>query len=216
MTPVPPKTITDALHWRYATKKFDHGRRIPAETWSALEEALILTPSSYGLQPWKFIVVSDHATRERLVPASWDQKQAIECSHYVVFAARRNYDDADLAHFMERSAEVRGVPIETFKGYAAIIAASTAKARANGTLDAWMAKQSYIALGQFMAAAALLGVDTCPMEGINPHSYDEILGLTGSGYATLCACAAGYRSVDDKYSRLAKIRFKAEEVVRHI
>ena len=90
------------------------------------------------------------------------------------------------------------------------------RARREGFLDDWASRQSYIALGQFMAAAALLGVDACPMEGIEPHKYDEILGLSAEGYGALCACAAGYSAADDKYAASPKVRFAASHVVRHI
>jgi nitroreductase len=86
-------------------------------------------------------------------------------------------------------------------------------ARATGRLDAWQSRQVYIALGQFMAAAAVIGIDTCPMEGIEPAKYDEILGLAGTGYATVVGCAAGYRATDDKYATTPKVRFRTEDVV---
>ena len=215
MTPVSAKTVIDALQWRYATKKFDATRTIPAETWAALERALVLAPSSFGLQPWRFVVVRDKATREKLSAAAWGQRQPIDCSHFVVFAGRKGYDAKDLEHFIERTAEVRGVPKESLKGYADIIAGSAEKARQVGYLDSWLARQVYIALGQFMTSAALLGIDTCPMEGIDPAEFDRILGLPALGYTALCAGAAGYRAPDDKYAVAPKVRFKAEEVILH-
>ena len=90
---------------------------------------------------------------------------------------------------------------------------STEHARKAGTLDAWMSRQVYIALGEFMTSAALLGVDACPMEGIEAHKFDEILGLSALGYGALCACAAGYRAADDKYAAAPKVRFKAQDVI---
>ena len=111
---------------------------------------------------------------------------------------------------------VRGVAKESVKGYADVIASSLKRAGEAGTLDGWMAKQVYIALGQFMTAAALLGVDTGPMEGLEPAKYDEILGLTALGYTTLCACGAGYRSAEDKYARTPKVRFAESEVIVHV
>jgi nitroreductase len=216
MTPVSTTTLTDALHWRYATKKFDAAREIPAETWKALEESLVLAPSSYGLQPWRFIVVTDKATKEKLSAVSWNQKQPADCSHYVVFAGRKGYGLKDLERFMDRTVEVRGVAKESLKGYTDLIAGSLERAAKAGYLDTWMAKQSYIALGQFMTSAALLGIDTCPMEGIEAPKYDEVLGLAELGYGTLCACAAGYRAADDKYAQAPKVRFKDTEVILHV
>jgi len=216
MTSIAAKTLTDALKWRYATKKFDASRKIPKETWAALEEALILAPSSYGLQPWKFVVVDDPATREKLSAASWGQRQPVDCSHFVVLAARKNYSESDLERFISRSVEVRKISPDALKGYATLIAGSLDRARQGGFLDTWMSRQVYIALGQLMTAAALLGVDTCPMEGLEPAKYDEILGLAPLGHYTLCACATGYRSGDDKYASEPKVRFNPSEVLIHV
>ena len=213
MTTVSPSTVTEALNWRYATKKFDRTRRIPEGTWSALEEALVLSPSSYGLQPWKFVVVQDAAVRAKLSAAAWGQTQPLDCSHYVIFAARRGLDLADIDRFLARTAEVRGVPVESLNAYRDIVSGTADRARKGGTLDAWCAKQAYIALGQFMAAAAVLGVDTCPMEGFEPAKFDEILGLPAKGYGAVVSCAAGYRAPDDKYAKLPKVRFRPQDVI---
>ena len=204
-----------ALRWRYSVKRFDPERRIPAQTWSALEEALVLSPSSMGLQPWRFVVVQDAGLRTRLAEASWDQRQPVECSHFVVFAARRGLDATDVERHVVRTAEVRGVSRDSLKGFEAMLHGGTGKGREAGILDTWMAHQVYIALGGFITAASVLGIDTCPMEGLEGPKYDEILGLKDSGYATLCACAAGYRSDADTYARLAKVRFKGDEIVLH-
>jgi nitroreductase len=216
MPSVPAAAVTEALNWRYATKKFDPSKRIAKETWAALEQSLVLAPSSYGLQTRKLFVVDDPATRERLSAASWGQRQPVDCSHFVVFTARKNYDGADLERFINRSAEVRRVSHESLKGYAKVISGSLERARSGGALDSWMGRQVYIALGEFMTAAALLRVDTCPMEGLDPAKYDEILGLGSQGYGTLCACAAGYRASDDRYASEPKVRFKDSEVLVHI
>jgi nitroreductase len=214
--PVSTSTLSEALHWRYATKKFDPARTIPDATWAALEEALVLSPSSAGLQPWRFVVVRDKATREKLSAAAHGQRQPLDCSHFVVFAGRKNYSAADLDHFVATAAEVRGVSKESLKGYEDMISGSVERARQGGYLDTWMSRQVYIALGVFLTSAALLGVDACPMEGIEPPKFDEILGLTALGYSALCCGAAGYRSADDKYAASPKVRFKAEEVILHV
>jgi nitroreductase len=216
MTPISANSITEALHWRYATKKFDSARKIPAPTWEALEQALVLAPSSYGLQPWKFIVVQDPATREKLSAAAHGQRQPVDCSHFVVFSAHKNLDAAHVDRHIQRVAEVRAVSLESLKGYADLMKGSADQARKAGFLDAWMARQVYIALGVFMTSAALLGVDACPMEGIEAPKFDEILGLSALGYGALCACAAGYRAADDKYAAAHKVRFKAQDVIVHV
>jgi nitroreductase len=216
MVPLSPSSVLEALKWRYATKKFDPARKIPDATWSALEESLVLTPSSYGVQPWKFLVIDDPALRVRLLPASWGQKQVVEASHLVVFALRKDVDAAHLDRYMARAAEVRATTVEALAPFRKVIDQSLDGARAAGTLDNWQSRQLYIALGQFMLAAALLGIDTCPMEGLVPAQYDEILGLKGSAYTTLAACPVGYRAADDKYAATPKVRFPVSEVIAHL
>ncbi len=216
MTPISPQQLLDTLNWRYATKKFDPARKIPAETWSVLEQSLVLTPSSFGLQPWRFLVVDNPELRAKLVGASWGQTQVADASHLVVFLVRKDLGPDHVGHYMQRTAELRGVPVESLDPFLKVINQSLDSARRDGRLDTWQTHQIYIALGQFMAAAALLGVDTCPMEGLSPAKYDEILGLTGSGWATVCACPAGYRAADDKYATTPKVRFDASEVIVHV
>jgi nitroreductase len=216
MTPISTTTITEALHWRYATKKFDASRKIPASLWAALEESLILAPSSYGLQPWHFVVVQDAGTKEKLSAAAYGQKQPVDCSHLVVFAVRKNFSPADVDHFIDRVAEVRGAPKEGLKGYRDMMVGTVESLAKGGIVDAWSSRQVYIALGEFMTAAALLGVDACPMEGLVPAKFDEILGLSAKGFATLAACAVGYRAPDDPYAHAPKVRFPTSELVTHI
>lgn len=216
MNPIPPQTVLDALQWRYATKQFNPARIIPAPTWEILEQALVLSPSSFGLQPWKFLVITDPATRQRLVPISWGQTQPVDCSHFVVLTVRLGMDDGHVDRFIQRIVEVRGGSVEALAGYRNMMAGSLEKARSAGSLDTWQTHQVYIALGQFMASAALMGVDTCPMEGIEPGQYDQALGLSGSGFTTVVACAAGYRADEDRYARLKKVRFERSEVVQRI
>jgi nitroreductase len=216
MTPITTSQLTDALQWRYAVKKFDAAKKIPASTWATLEDSLVLAPSSFGVQPWKFIVVENAELRVKLVPASWGQAQVADASHLVVFALKQDVGEEHIDRYMARIAEVRGTTVEALAPFKKVIMGSFAGARAKGFLDTWQSRQVYIALGQFMTAAALLGIDTCPMEGIEPSQYDEMLGLTGSGYTTLCACPTGYRAADDKYAATPKVRFPSDEVITHL
>jgi len=212
-TALAPQQLVDALTWRYATKKFDPSRRIADDVWHALEQSLVLTASSIGLQPWKFFVVTDPAVKARLQAASYRQAQVGECSHFVVLAARRDLDAAHVDRHIARMAEVRGITVESLAKFRTMTMGNLDRARVEGRLDTWQEHQVYIALGQFMASAAVLAVDTCPMEGIEGAKYDEILGLAGTDYATAVACAAGYRSADDKYAVIPKVRFKTDDVV---
>lgn len=214
MNVLAPAQLDAALAWRYATKAFDPARTIPAETWDALERSLVLTPSSYGLQPWKFVVVRDRALRERLRAVSWNQAQVVDCSHHVVFCARAEMREADVQRLIDATAAARGVPPASLDGYKAMMLRDIVNGPRAVQAFEWAARQCYIALGQFMLAGATLGVDTCPMEGIDPVKYDELLGLAGSGYRTVVACAAGYRVAGDKYATLAKVRYPLAQVVQ--
>jgi nitroreductase len=215
MNPLPAADLVSALNWRYATKQFDPARKIPAADWNALEESLRLAPSSFGIQPWKFVVVETAALRVKLREASWGQSQVTEASHLVVLAVKQAVDAAHVDRFMTDTAKTRGVPVESLAGYRKIIDGFVAAKGKAGQLESWSAKQIYIAAGQFMAAAAVMGIDTCPLEGIDPAKYDEALGLVGSGWATQMAIAAGYRAASDKYAAAPKVRFAAAEVIEH-
>lgn len=213
---LPPDQLTAALQWRYAVQKFDPAKKIPAAEWHALEQSLVLAPSSIGLQPWKFFVVTDAAVKIRLQAASYRQPQVADCSHFVVFTARRDLDAEHVERHIRRVIEVRGVTEESLAKFRSMTLRNLDRAREAGTLDTWQEHQVYIALGKFLAGAAVLGVDTCPMEGIEAAKFDEILGLAGSDYGTVVACAAGYRLPDDKYAAMKKVRFKPEDVVVRI
>ena len=213
MPPTPTADLLQQLHWRYAVKRFDAARHIPDDVWAALEQALLLAPSSFGLQPWKFLVVATPALRQQLRTASWGQSQVTDASHYVVITGLRTPTVDDVDRFLRRQSEVRGTPLDSMAGYRKVLVDFLAKGWASKDLAAWNARQGYIALGQFMTAAAMLGIDTCPMEGIDMAAYDRLLDLDGSRYTTLCACAAGYRAADDKYAAAKKVRFALDEVV---
>lgn len=213
MTTLSPAELVEVLQWRYATQKFDAARTIPAACWAALEQSLVLAPSSIGLQPWKFHVVTDPVVKTRLRDAAWHQSQVADCSHFIVFVVRKNLGEDHVDRHVERIVEVRGVPKETLSKFTKMAVKNLEAARAEGRLDTWQTHQVYIALGGFMLAAAVAGVDTCPMEGFEPAKFDEILGLAGTDYASVVACAAGYRHPDDKYAGTKKVRFKPEDVI---
>ncbi len=215
MIQLAPDQLLAALRWRYAAKQFDASRKIPADVWDALEESLVLTPSSFGLQPWKFIVVRDSAVRARLQSESWNQPQVTEASHFVVLAARTDLTKTDIETWITRMAEIQDKRADDLAPLKGMIAgfAETMSCEAR---HAWNTHQVYIALGQLMTSAAVLGVDTCPMEGISAAAYDRILGLEESGYATAVACALGYRSADDKYAAMPKARFEHSKVIKSV
>jgi nitroreductase len=208
-----PADLIQSLRWRYATKSFDVDRRIDIPTWEALEQSLVLSPSSYGLQPWKFLVVQNPALRQELRPHSWDQSQITDCSHLVVFLVRRSIDSSDMERLLQATSAARGIPLEQLGFYRDLMCKDLKDGPRSQQLERFTSNQVYIALGTFMTSAALLGVDTCPIEGFTPAEYDRILALEGTPYRTCVVCAAGYRAADDKYATLAKVRYPAEELI---
>ncbi len=207
--------LLSALRWRYATKQFDSSRKIPTDVWDALEESLVLTPSSFGLQPWKFLVVRDPAIRTRLQPESWNQAQVTAASHFVVLTARTDLDSSDIETWINRMAEAQNKTADELAPLKGMIA-GFAETMSCENRHAWNVRQVYVALGQLMTSAAVLGIDACPMEGISATAYDRILGLEGSGYATAVACALGYRAADDKYAATPKARFERAKVIGYV
>jgi nitroreductase len=214
--PINSNQLLQALNWRYATKAFDPNRKIPAATWTALQEALVLSASSFGLQPYKFVVVNDPATRAKLMPHAWGQRQVVDASHFVVFAGRTAMTEAEIDRFLGRIIELRGGNREALAGYRQMMTGSLVGDAAKARIPHWAAHQAYIALGNLLTSAALLGVDACPMEGFVPAEFDKILGLSAQGYAAVVCCALGYRSADDKYATIPKVRFPATELITTI
>ena len=210
-----PAQLLASLEWRYATKAFDT-RKLPDATWAALEESLRLAPSSYGLQPWKFIVVNDPALRAKLRPVSWNQSQVTDASHLVVFARRTEVTETDVNEFFNQMVSERGADATKLEPYRQMMLGGVVKGKDAAAQKDWAARQVYIALGQLMGAAAAMAIDTCPLEGIDPDAYTEILGLKGTGYEVVVACAVGYRSSDDKYAGMKKIRFPAARVISRV
>ena len=215
MSTISGDALLQQLNWRYATKKFDPAKKIAPADWAVLEQALLLTASSYGLQPWKFIIVTDSALKAKLRPASWNQAQVEDCSHLVVFAAQQDVTEADVDKFVARVAEVRGVGIDSLAGYRSYMVGDLVNGPRHAIIKEWAARQTYIAMGNLLTSAAVLGIDACPFEGLEPAKYDEILGLKESGYATVAACPLGYRAADDKYATAPKVRFAVADVIDH-
>ena len=212
MQPTSADTILSALRWRYATKQFDPTKKIPDADVQTLLEALRLTPSSFGLQPWKFYVVTSQAVKDELWPASWRQSQIKDCSHLLVLTAKKQIDSDYVEHFVDATVAARGTPREKLKGMHDMIVGFV---EATPDKFTWSAHQVYIALGFLMQTAALMSIDACPMEGIDKAAYDRILKVD-AGYATAVACPLGYRADADRHGTLAKVRFDADELFVHV
>lgn len=209
-----PAQLLEALRWRYSTKVFDPARRIPETLWAALEESLVLSASSFGLQPYRFLVVQDPAVRAQLLPHAWGQRQVVDASHFVVFAARTSMTEEEIDGFLRLTATTRGTTVESLKGYRGMMTGMLLSEGFRNHLPHWAAHQAYIALGGLLESAALLGLDACPMEGFVPAEFDRILGLPAQGLAAVVSCAVGYRSAEDKYASLAKVRPPKDSLVK--
>jgi nitroreductase len=211
-----PETALQQLLWRYATKKFDPTKTIPDHLWQVLEQSLVLAPSSFGLQPWKFIVVRNSQLRHQLLEHSWGQTQVKDASHLVVFAIKKDLNAADVDRYVKRMADVQQTTPDSLEGFSKTVKGFIDTPPYPMDLNEWSKRQVYIALGQYMTTAAMLGIDTCPMEGFVPTKYDEILGLEAQGYATAVLCPAGYRAEDDKSAARPKVRFETRDVVQYL
>lgn len=206
------ETIIERLNWRYAVKKFDATRKVSDEDWNTLEHSLMLAPSSYGLQPFKFVIVTDQELKNKLTPAAYGQTQIADCSHLVVIAYKKVLTDEDVAHYVDRIVEVRRAPRESLKDYEDTMKAAAKKAVDEGYIETWNSRQAYIALGFLLETAALLKIDACPMEGFDPAQYNEILGL--KDYSAVVLCPVGYRDAENDWlANSPKVRFLTEELI---
>jgi nitroreductase len=215
MPTVSPDVVLEQLHWRHATKSFDPARKIEPELWAKLEQAVVLSPSSYGLQPWTFFVVTDPAVRRQLHLVSWNQPQILDASHLVVFAAKNPPTPADVERHIDRTAKVRGLAPESLDSYKKMMLGSLSR-MTESDAHAWAVRQCYIALGIFLSTCALCGVDACPMEGFQNERYDAILGLKARGLASAVIATAGYRTASEPSAALAKSRFDVRDVIVHV
>jgi nitroreductase len=203
--------IIEDLNWRYACKEFDTTKKITDEDFDILLESLRLTPSSFGLQPWKFVIVENPKLREELVTASWNQRQVVEASHLIVLCAPTVLDEKFVTDYIAHTATTRGQEVSELDGYKKMLMMIP-----NKTPEAqmtWSKNQIYIAIGNLMTVCASMRIDSCPMEGFQPAKYDEILGLTEMGLTSALVLPVGYRSENDKYSGLSKVRYSKEELV---
>ena len=217
---IPMATLTnleliERLNWRYAVKKFDVDRPISQSNWDTIEQALVLSPSSYGLQPYRFFVIDDASIRHRLAVASYGQSQVDDCAKFVVFAIRKALGHAYVDRLIARIAEVRRVSIESLSSYKSAMIGDLIDGPRHIWIDEWSTRQAYLALGNLLTSAAVIGIDACPMEGFEPEKYNEILGLSQRGFSAVVVCALGYRSAEDRHADDAKVRFTTNDLIEH-
>ena len=203
--------ITDALKWRYATKRFDPAKKVSDDDLRSLMEAVNLTATSFGLQHFRVTVVKNQSTKDRLLPASYNQPQIAECSHLFVFAAKTDMTGEYVDQFIRLMADTRDLELDKVSGFGDYIKGSL-KGKSTDFITNWNKRQAYMGLSTLLAAAAELRVDTCPMEGFDPAKYDEILGLTEKGLTATVIAPVGYRSEEDATQHHKKVRLPLEEM----
>ena len=205
-------TFLDSLRWRYATKKFDPQKKLSDAQVDELLEALRLTPTSFGLQPYKFIVINDPALRSAMRDHAWHQSQVTDASHLIAICAKTTMSDADIDAYIADIAHTRGVDIASLHGYRDMMKGYV-KQRSPDEVREWLMRQSYIALGVLLCACAELRIDACPMEGFDRAKINDILGLTNTDYGVSTICPVGIRAQDDAFANAAKVRSPKERLV---
>ncbi|MBC8769158.1 NAD(P)H-dependent oxidoreductase [Arenibacter sp. BSSL-BM3] len=208
-------TYIENLNWRYATKKFDASKKVSKKDLEILLEATSLSASSYGLQPYEILVIDNTELRSKLQPAAWGQSQITEASHLIVLANQSTFGEELVDDYLENVSETRGVPANDLQGYADFMK-SKLMPLSESSKAIWTARQTYIALGNLLSAAADLKIDTCPMEGFDNAQFNEILGLTKKGLNAAVLVAVGYRSEEDSTQHYKKVRKSKENLITHL
>ncbi len=198
-------------NWRYATKKYDPTRKISDADFQILKEAIRLSPSSYGLQPYKVLVVETADLREQLKSHAWNQSQITDASHLIVFANETGFGDSQIDRFVSNVAATRGIPIENLAGYGNFMKSKLTPLEASAK-NSWTARQAYLALGNLISAAAELRIDVTPMEGFEAEAFDDLLQLNDKGLSAAVVAAVGYRHADDQTQFQKKVRKSEQEL----
>ncbi len=213
MSRVDNEILHSQMKWRYACKKFDPTKKIREADWKILAETLRLAASSYGLQPWKFIVVQDPAIRQQLLPLAAGQSPVTEASHFVVLTYKEKMDEAHIEKLIDHTAKTRGIEVAKLDRFRSTMHDDLIKGPRSEVIGWWAQRQTYIAMGSLLTTAALMEIDTLPMEGLDPAGFDKVLELESTGFKTVAAIACGYRSPEDKHQHAKKVRFDIADVV---
>ncbi len=203
--------LIETLKWRYATKKFDATKKISNEDLETLKEAIRLSASSYGLQPYKVLIIENPEVRAKLQPVSWGQSQIVDASHLLVFANMTDFGAEQIDAYLNNIVETRQIPLESIAGYGDFMKSKLTTLPAD-KLGNWTSKQTYIALGNLLSAAAELKIDATPMEGFEAEKVNEILGLNELGLNASLIATLGYRHEEDATQHYAKVRKSNEEL----
>jgi nitroreductase len=204
-------TFLENQNWRYATKKFDATKKISTEDLNFLKEAIRLSTSSFGLQLYKVIIVENTELRAKLLPAAYGQTQITDASHVIVFANQTIVNDSDIDTYVKNVSETRGVPTEALSGFGDYMKGAVNPIPADAKV-VWTAKQTYLALGNLLNAAAELKIDATPMEGFDAKKFNEILGLDALNLNAAVIATVGYRHEEDATQHNKKVRKSNEDL----
>lgn len=208
--------LISKLEWRYATKKFDPSQLVSQDKIDFILEAIRLSATSSGLQPYEVLVITNKAIREQIKQVAWNQGQVTDSSHLLVFAAWDNYTADRINSMFDLTNDIRGFKNEGWENYRASLL-NTYPQRDAETNFQHAARQAYIGLGSALIAAAELKVDSTPMEGFDPAKVDEILGLKEKGLRSVLLLPLGYRADEgDWLVKLQKVRRSREHFVTEI
>ncbi|MFC4220063.1 NAD(P)H-dependent oxidoreductase [Flagellimonas marina] len=207
--------LLEHLQWRYATKKFDPSQKINQDDLEKLKKAVQLSVSSYGLQLYKVLVISDEKIREKLLPFSWGQSQVTEASHLFVFCNYTEHKEEDVDAYITSTSKIQGTPLEKLEGYGDFIKKSLSRMNPSQWL-VWSEKQTYLALSNLLTACAELKIDACPMEGFDQQDYNRILDLEDRGLNVSIIASIGYRSKNDHSQFRQKVRKPIQEIFEEL
>lgn len=208
--------LLELMNWRYAAKKMDASKIVPQEKIDRIVEAVRLTATSSGLQPYELIVITNKDLREQIKKIAWNQAQVTDCSHLLVFAAWDDYTPERIDMMFDLTNEQRGFKNEGWENYRQMLLGTYPSRGAQVNFE-HAARQAYIALGTALVAAAAEGVDSTPMEGFDPNALDEILGLRSKGLRSVTILPLGYRQEEgDWLVKLKKVRRPLEKFLTEI
>ena len=204
--------LIDALNWRYAVKRMN-GQRVPEEKVGRIEDAIRLSASSMGLQPYTILRVEDPDVKELLKPAAFNQPQIVESSHLLIFAAWADISEEQVDEYIEQIARVRNESIESLADFRRSLITLIQSRTAEENYE-WAARQVYIALGTALTAAAVEKVDATPMEGFHPDEVDKLFGLDERGLKSVTMLALGYRDEENDFlANARKVRREKEKLI---
>ena len=204
--------VIESLNWRYATKKFDSTKKLSQKKLEILKQAFKLTPTSYGVQTMKMVIVSDDATKSKMIPLCYGQEQVKGASHVLAICIQDDVSEKDVDDYFDDVVKIRNTPETILSKYRTELK-DFVNAQSVQELENWCVNQVYIALGNLMTACAIEEIDSCPMEGFLPDKIDELLDLKKYNLKSVLLLPVGYRAKDDMFSEMKKVRKDLSETI---